>query len=143
MIRQLEHIALSVADLDRSIAFYRDKLGFTVMRILETRGDALLGTIVGVPGARARIAHLQFGANMLELFEYVEPRGQPIPQARRQADHGWIHIGFHSDDVRSDAARLKQQDVRFVSEPVEFRPGVWLAYFYGPDGEVCELRQSD
>jgi len=24
---------------------------------------------------------------------------------------------------------------------VEFRPGVWIVYFHGPDGEVCELRQ--
>jgi len=25
---------------------------------------------------------------------------------------------------------------------VEFRPDVWVAYFYGPDGEVCEIRQK-
>ena len=27
------------------------------------------------------------------------------------------------------------------SVPIEYRPGVWNAYFYGPDGETCELRQ--
>ncbi len=143
MIRQLEHPALSVANLDRSMAFYRDKLGFTVIRILEPRDDAMLGTITGMPGARARIAHLTFGDNMLELFEYVIPRGRALPSDRRQCDHGWIHIGFRSDNVCADAARLKQQGVEFIGDPVEFRPGVWVVYFRGPDGEVCELRQSD
>ena len=52
------------------------------------------------------------------------------------------HIGFVSTDVRADYARLKGQGVTFFGEPVEFRPGVWVVYFYGPDGEVCELRQS-
>lgn len=142
MITALEHPALSVADLDRSVAFYRDTLGCTLLRILEPRDDAMLGTIAALPGARARIAHLQFGANLLELFEYVTPRGQPIPADRRQADHGWVHVGFRSDDVRADYARLRAQGVAFLSEPVEFRPGVWVVYFRGPDGEVCELRQT-
>jgi catechol 2,3-dioxygenase-like lactoylglutathione lyase family enzyme len=143
MIKQLEHPALSVADLDRSVAFYRDILGFRVIRILEPREDAKLGTIAGLPGAKARIAHLQFGDNMLELFQYVQPTGRALPADRRQCDHGWIHVGFRSDDVRADATRLKTQGVSFISDPVEFRPGVWVAYFRGPDGEVCELRQSD
>jgi catechol 2,3-dioxygenase-like lactoylglutathione lyase family enzyme len=142
MIKQLEHPALSVANLDRSVAFYCDKLGFELIRIIEPRADAMLGTIAGLPGAQARIAHLQFGANMLELFEYVAPRGRPIPGDRRQADHGWIHIGFRTDDTRGDYARLHALGVAFLSEPVEFRPGVWVAYFRGPDGEVCELRQA-
>lgn len=143
MIKQLEHPALSVADLDRSVRFYCDILGFSLIRILEPRDDPKLGIIAGMPGARALIAHLKFGENMLELFQYIEPRGNPLPADRRQCDHGWIHIGFRSDDVRTDAARLKQLGVTFVSDPVEFRPGVWVAYFRGPDGEICELRQTD
>ena len=32
--------------------------------------------------------------------------------------------------------------LRFLSDPVEFRPGVWVVYFLGPDGEVVELRRD-
>ena len=142
MITQLEHAALSVAHLDRSVAFYRDILGFGLIRIIEPRADAMLGTIVGLPGAQARIAHLRFGGDMLELFEYVAPRGTPIAPARTQADHGFTHIGFRTDDVCADYRKLKAQGVEFLSEPVEFRPGVWVVYFRGPDGEVGELRQT-
>ena len=55
---------------------------------------------------------------------------------------GLIHIGFSSNDVRGDYERLKKEGVTFFGDPVEFRPQVWVVYFYGPDGEVCELRET-
>ena len=143
MITKLEHAALSVASMERSLRFYRDLLGFKVIRTIEPRPDAKLGVIAGIPDAKAHIVHLIFGEAMLELFEYVEPRGKPIPTDRRQADHGLIHLGFKSDDACTDYKRLKARGVEFLSEPVEFRPSVWVVYFRGPDGEVCELRQDD
>jgi len=76
-----------------------------------------------------RIAHLQAGETMFELFEYQEPRGKKIPPDHKQADHGLIHVGFTSTDVRSDYKRLQELGVQFFSEPIEFRPGVWLFYF--------------
>ena len=79
---------------------------------------------------------------MLELFEYGTPRGDPIPQNRKQADLGFIHMGFTTTDARADYEALKGQGVRFIGQPLEFRPGVWIVYFYGPDGEVCELREA-
>ena len=142
MIQALEHVALSVADLERSITFYRDLLGFTVARVIECPPAMRLGDVVGLPGCSARIAHMTLGAAMLELFEYQDPRGAPIPAARTQADNGFIHVGLRSTDTRADAARLRRAGVRFIGDPMEFRPGVWIVYFRGPDGEVCELRES-
>lgn len=129
--------------MDRSVAFYRDVLGFRVRRILEPREDPRLGVITGMPGARARIAHLVMGNNMLELFEYIEPSAKSLARDRSQADKGFIHMGVRSDDVRGDYVRLRERGVEFISEPIEFRPGVWVVYFRGPDGEVVELRQGD
>jgi catechol 2,3-dioxygenase-like lactoylglutathione lyase family enzyme len=141
MIRRLEHVAVSVSDLDRSVAFYRDQLGFTLARLIEPREDGMLGGITGMPGARARIAHLRMGDSLLELFEYTRPRGRPVGD-RTQADLGCSHVGLRSDDARADYRALSGRGVRFLSEPVEFRPGVWVAYFRGPDGETCELRED-
>jgi catechol 2,3-dioxygenase-like lactoylglutathione lyase family enzyme len=142
MMAGIEHVGLSVTDLDRSIAFYRDILGLEVIRVIECPPEMRLGDIVGLPPCRVRIAHLQSAKAMLELFEYQDPRGRPIPKDRSQADNGYIHIGFTCTDVRGDHARLRDLGVRFLHEPVEFRPNVWIAYFYGPDGEVCELRET-
>jgi catechol 2,3-dioxygenase-like lactoylglutathione lyase family enzyme len=142
MIESLEHVALSVASLERSIAFYRDLLGFTFLRIVESPPSMRLGDVVGLPGCSARIAHLQLGATMLELFEYQAPRGRAVAPDRTQADNGFTHIGLRSTDTRADHQRLRAQGIQFLHEPVEFRPGVWIAYFRGPDGEICELRQT-
>ena len=142
MITALEHIALSVADLDRSLTFYRDLLGFKLNRILEPDPSLPLERVVAMPGAKSRIAHLELGGTMLELFQYLEPEGEAIPENHKQADQGFTHIGLTSTDARADFKRLKQEGVRFYSDPIEFRPGVWLFYFYGPDGETCEVRQT-
>ncbi|MCP4405059.1 MAG: hypothetical protein GY801_48130 [bacterium] len=142
MITKIDHVALSVANLERSTAFYADLIGFTVERILECGPEMRLGDVNGLPGSTARIAHLRLGDAMLELFEYQHPRGRALPADWKQADRGLIHLGLTSNDARADYKRLQKQGVRFFSEPIEFRPGIWLFYFYGPDGEVCELRET-
>jgi len=143
MINGIEHVGLSVSDLERSVDFYCRNLGCKVVRILEGNTNPLLGRITGMPGCVARIAHLKSGSNMIELFEYHKPKGKKIPEDFRQADNGFVHAGFRSSDVRNDYLKLKVNGVQFVSEPVEFRSGVWVCYFYGPDHEVCELRESE
>lgn len=135
-------MALSVADMQRSLEFYRDLLGLELVRELDCGPDSQLGTVVGLPNCSARIAHLMCGGTMLELFEYTVPRGDPLPSNHRQADHGPVHFGFQCNNVRGDYERLSDAGVDFISEPVEFRPGVWIVYFHGPDGEVCELRET-
>jgi len=142
VIAGVEHVAVSVSNLERSLEFYRDALGLAVARVVDCEADSLLGTVTAQPGTRARIAHLYTGSFMVELFEYREPRGAPIDGDRRQADLGLTHIGFRSTDARGDYEKLKKWGVSFLSEPIEFRPGVWLFYFRGPDGEVLELRES-
>jgi len=138
---RFEHVALSVSDLERSIDFYCMNFGFELMRTMQ--GSELLGKIVGMPGCQVRIAHLKCGSSSLELFEYKVPEGKLIPADRIQADKGFNHIGFRSDNVRQEYEKLKMQGVRFISEPVEFRKDVWIVYFHGPDGEVCELREAE
>jgi len=141
MLKGLEHVGLSVSDLDRSISFYCDLLGLKLERIIECGEEMGLGEVVGMPGCTARIAHLQSEKAMLELFEYTSPRGRSMAPDRKQADHGFIHAGFTTEDLHADYKRLLEKGVRFFGEPVEFRPNVWVVYFFGPDGEVCELRQ--
>ena len=141
MIEGIEHMGISVSDMERSTDFYCGILGFKEVRTIE--GAELLGKITGMPGCRATIAHLVKGSSVLELFKYSEPNGKPIPPERIQADKGISHIGFRSSDVREDYRKLRDAGVRFISEPVEYRKNVWLCYFYGPDNEVCEIRESE
>ena len=136
-----EHVALSVSDLERSVQFYTRLLGFEMVRTIECPPERGLGRIVGIPNCSARIVQLKLGEMVLELFEYKQPRGRPIPADKTQADNGLSHLGFASPDIQADYRRLLDAGVKFYSAPIEYRPQVWNAYFYGPDGETCELRQ--
>jgi catechol 2,3-dioxygenase-like lactoylglutathione lyase family enzyme len=141
MALTLHHVGLSVSNLDRSLAFYGEVLGFTVVRIIDCPPEGKLGEVTGIPGACARLAHLALGDAIVELLEYQHPHGQAIPPEYTMADAGFSHICLASDDITTDYLRLKACGVRFYTEPIEYRPGVHMAYFYGPDGETCELRQ--
>ena len=128
--------------MDRSLAFYRDLFGMEILMDLDFRSESRLGEIVGMPNASARVVHLKLGDAVLELFEYREPRGHAIPADRKQADNGFVHIGFKVTDIQTVYADLTANRVSFFHAPIELRPGAWVAYLYGPDGEVCELRQT-
>ena len=141
MIQFLGHVGLGISDMDRSLTFYRDLLGMEVLMDLDISDDRM-ARVIGVPGAKCRIVHLKLGHNILELFQYFEPRGKNRARQMQQYDYGLIHLGFEINDFHNHIDQLKKHNIEFLGEPVEFRPDVWVAYFRGPDGEVCEIRQQ-
>jgi catechol 2,3-dioxygenase-like lactoylglutathione lyase family enzyme len=140
MIRSLDHVGLGVADMERSLRFYRDQLGMEIVMDLDISDDRI-GRVIGIPGAKCRIVHLKLEIAVLELFCYTHPSGINSARTTRQCDQGLIHIGFQVTDFHRHVAELREKGIVFLGEPVEFRPNVWVLYFQGPDGEVCEFRQ--
>jgi len=141
VIKNLGHIGLTVSDVTRSLEFYRDFLGMKVIMDLDITDDRM-ARVIGVPDAKCRIVHLQLGSGVLELFYYYQPVGENVASVMRLYDQGLSHIGFEVSDFDKHIGELRERKVQFLGEPVEFRPGVWVAYFRGPDGEVCEIRQQ-
>src|SRR5215471_9275475 len=85
------HVGITVSDLARSMAFYRDLLGFNVA---YERGEVTaeyMPRLVGVPGARLKIAGLDVPGLHLDLIEYISPKGAPA--AGPPNDVGNVHIG--------------------------------------------------
>ena len=141
MIESLGHVGLSVSNMETSLHFYRDFLGMKVTMDLDISDDRI-ARVIGVPEAQCRIVHLQLGGGTLELFHYTKPAGTDSASTMRQCDRGLSHIGFEVDDFHAHIDQLRERNVEFLGEPVEFRPGVLVAYFRGPDGEVIEFRQQ-
>lgn len=144
-VTSVVHTGLTVADLDRSLDFYRDLLGFEVVMTQEKHGG-YLAAIVGYPDAHVRMAQVKAPASehRLELFEYVTPPG--VPGSREPRDIGPTHVCLLVDDLPELYDRLRAAGVSsFLSPPVEVDTGVnrggRALYFRDPDGIILELFQ--
>jgi catechol 2,3-dioxygenase-like lactoylglutathione lyase family enzyme len=138
------HTGLTVRDLDRSLAFYRDLLGMELVFTQEKRGG-YLAEIVGYPGAHVRMAHLAFpgDAQRIELFEYLEPASSGEAAEPRQV--GLTHVCLRVDDIGAVHDRLLAAGVRMRSAPVLVDTGANAGgrglYVHDPDGALVELFQ--
>ena len=141
MLTGIHHTSLTVSDLDRSIAVYTD-LGLEVV-LRQTPGGTYLQQITGFPDAHIKQAHLSLpgGGHRLELFEYVNPKGQPVRS--RNCDPGNTHLAFLVDDIDGMYARLSAKGVELVSPPITIDDGVNVGakglYLRDPDGFTIEL----
>ncbi len=139
MFTRVDHVGLTVRDMDAAIAFYRDVVGMEVA--LDREFGPELGRVIGAPGAAARIVHMRLGDSVVELFDYHHPVGRERRPDFYPADLGLTHIGFRVDDFWATHNRLTERGVRFLGEAIEIRPNVFVAYFYGVEGEICEMRE--
>jgi len=139
MFTRMDHVAVSVKDMEKAIAFYRDVIGLE--KVFDREFSDPMDKLIGVAGARVRIVHMQLGDSVVELFDYYHPPGRdPLPDPQ-QSDFGLIHIGFRVTNFHETYRELRERGVRFLGEPVEIRPGVFVAYFRGVEHEVCEMRE--
>jgi catechol 2,3-dioxygenase-like lactoylglutathione lyase family enzyme len=149
MIRGVWHFSFTVADLARSIAFYRDLLGFELIHTQEQAND-YTRRLVGYPDAHLKVAQLAIpgqprgiSTHDLELVEYVAPRG-----SRGDANicnPGAAHLALTVDDIHDRYERLRAAGVSFVSPPNHITAGIntggYTCYFRDPDDIVLEMVQ--
>ena len=116
MITNVSLISVWVIDLDESLAFYTDVLGF------EARDDIMLGedfrwVTVGHPSQPELDLHLTTPSN---------PLSEDLVAAmkRAQAEGGLPGVGLHVDDCRATYEALKAKGVEFIQEPQDRPYGV-------------------
>jgi catechol 2,3-dioxygenase-like lactoylglutathione lyase family enzyme len=142
----VHHVGLTVADIERSIGFYRDVLGFTLVRRRRVDGD-YVAQQTGFAGVVLEAASFRVTpdcSRSLEIVQYVNCAGLPVESATNRA--GASHLCLQVDDLRACHAELRAKGVRFKSEPVTITAGPnvggLVVYFYDPDGYVLELFQA-
>jgi len=144
-IRALHHTGLQVADLERSLAYYRDLLGLTVEGERHVTGS-YIGRLVGYEGVSLRVAYLRVpgGEHVLELLEYEGVERHSIDT--RTGNPGTAHVCFEVDELGSVYARLVAAGYTSVSEPLRPthgpREGRLAVYAIDPDGIRVELVES-
>ncbi len=150
MIRAVDHINIVVQDLERSVRFYCDVLGFRKTADVYMEGD-WIEAIVGLRGVRGKVAFVEppGGGLRFELLEYVAPAGVALPENSRPNTRGLRHVAFRVTDIAGLAERLRAAGVTLFSAPVKVPQGVvkfaagdkTLLYFLDPDGVVLELAE--
>jgi catechol 2,3-dioxygenase-like lactoylglutathione lyase family enzyme len=141
----VHHTSRSVADMDRSLAFYRDLLGLEVLLDTEMAGE-MLEREVALEGARLRLVELGTGGEtMLELLQYHEPRPREDLDELRPCDAGAHHVALAVEDIQADYDRLSGAGVEFTCPPQEVDAGYFAGhrtvYCYDPDHMIVELWQ--
>ena len=115
----IAQIALTVADLNRAVAFYRDALGMPLL-------------FQAPPG----LAFLQCGAIRLMLSK---PEGGFRPGASSV-------LYFRLRGIEAAHAMLKERGVAFVDEPhfITRMPDhdLWMTFFKDPDGNTLALLEE-
>ena len=116
-------VGILVADIQASMAFYRDLLG---LELVEVR-----------PVSNGTMHRLRFGESH---FKVIDPSSPPPPGPvgiNRQM--GYRSVAFCITNLSHVCAELRRKGVEFEVEEREARPGVRIAMVKDPDGNIVEF----
>ena len=127
----LQHVAISVADLDESAAWYQEMFGF------RTISEAY------APPCKSRIVTMSNGSIELELFLHDET--QPLADVLKDPDtapmvQGVAHFCFGTDDIEGLVAELKAKGVKVLVGPATMGSHT-IYYIQDNSGNPVELMQ--
>ncbi len=130
-IKQVDHIGIRVADLDRAMAFY-GVLGFEF--VYRSAHDA----VVIVKNAQGIEINLIFNANDAN-------DGKNILMDVDAKYAGYTHMALGTDSIKRTIGILAANDIAITQGPVVMREGHVAVFVRDPDRNVIELRglQSD
>jgi catechol 2,3-dioxygenase-like lactoylglutathione lyase family enzyme len=119
---------LAVADVERSVAFYRDRIGFQVEALYD---DPPYATLV-LAGSRLSLAEQGHPADDRPGVELA------VHADRSRAD---VVLVVEVEDARAEHRRLDGEGVRFLAEPYEPPWGGCRFFCVDPDGYLVEIEQ--
>ena len=140
----LDHVAVTVSDMDRSLAFYCDLLGLKAVERHHLEGETI-SKMAGKPNVIMEVVRLEAPETpgvLLDLQQYVTPEGKVSDAQLGDVAHS--HFCFGVPDVWAAYNDLTSKGVEFVSEPVSFDLEwgiVYVVFFKDPDGFILELMQ--
>jgi len=155
---KMDHVSITVRNVDRSIKFYSKALGMKLLRV------SLLNPS---PETKYKNAYMSSGALLLEIITADDSAKQEESaqswQQTLRGRMGITHLGVRVNNLDAAIKRLKAAGAKMVGEPFAInrknfentyvakkmdrkisyvkRPGKRIAVFSGPDGEIIELAE--
>ena len=139
MITQIRHTGLVVADLEAALHFWRDLLGFTVLRQMEESGPHI-DAMMGLKDVRLTTSKLTApDGGMIELLYFHTHPDRPTWIGMPHST-GFTHLALTVKDIFSLCAKLAEVGVTFFAQPQRSSDGkVLVTYCRGPEGVLLEL----
>ena len=140
MILRLSHLGLCVADLERSLRFYVDGLGFREVSRLDLEGEPS-ATLLELPGVALRARWLERDGARLELLHYPRPGSVGDGRPRPMNALGFTHLSFRVADLTAAVTRLEALGGRALPHTHVENPrlGLLAVFVSDPDGARIEL----
>src|SRR5436309_13813405 len=114
-----DHTGITVSNLERSLAFWRDVLGFELSHRAHQTGE-LAEEITGVPGAEISIAVLKAPGHKIELLEYLAPKDRKHVDLR-PCDVGSVHVAFTVENLDAVLNAIAASGWRTSGKPQTLR----------------------
>jgi len=141
MIENIRHTGIVVSDLKRSLIFYRDLLGFKIIKQMD-EGGQYLDMVLGLE--KTKVTTIKMSApngEMIELLFYFSPGGEK--KVSEMCDVGISHIAFSVKDLDATYEKLIQTGIEFISTPQISPDGfARVAFCKAPEGTFVELVQE-
>jgi glyoxylase I family protein len=138
-----DHTGITVSNLERSLAFWQDVLGFQFSHRAHHIGD-LASEVTGLPGAEISLAVLKGYGHKIELLEYLAPADRKHVDLR-PCDVGSVHVAFTVDNLDSVLSTIAASGWKAVGKPQTLNTGPnagkRVVYVRDPDGTTIELMQ--
>lgn len=138
-IEYLSYIAIRVSDLDRSLPFYRDLLGFKEISRFELEGPSPSAKLLGRDEVSVRARFLERDGTRIELQYLDLPASAELPRPRAQL--GLSHIGLRISDFEKTVAKLVGGGAQLLEASRFSHPdlGSEVVIVEDPDGVRIEL----
>lgn len=115
------HIGIKVKNAERSQKFYCENLGFTLDHKYENENVILV-----------------FLKNENSVIELIHKKNVSYDSVQKGIVE---HVAFTVDDIHAYVNKLKNNNVKFISDGLKEVDGKMIMFFQGPDGEKLELVQ--
>jgi catechol 2,3-dioxygenase-like lactoylglutathione lyase family enzyme len=142
-VQRLSHIGVCVSDLEHSVKFYRDALGFRELSRLAVEG-AESERLLAIDGGELQAVYLERDGTRIELLYYpvagYRPGDAPCPMNRL----GFTHFSLRVENIDSTIAEVEQAGGRCLAD-TRIDNEAWhtaAVFVTDPDGLRIELLQA-
>lgn len=114
----IHHFGVKVKDVETALKFYCEVIGFNLKETVDMGGQ-----------------HYYFVGDeniSLEIEQSYQAGEKPY-------DNGYSHMALAVDDLEAYCRRLRQQSVKFLLEPSQFRPDRKIAFIEDPEGNAIQI----